>query len=51
VGVLAAGMAEQRLFDEALARACHGASLSCLKLGAQAAMPDRAALDGCRPAG
>jgi ribokinase len=45
VGVFAAGLAEARPFDEALARACRGASLACLKLGAQAAMPDRQALD------
>jgi ribokinase len=45
VGVLAAGLAEGRAFGEALERACHGASLACLALGAQAAMPDADALD------
>ena len=45
VGVLAAGLAERLRFEDALARACRGASLACLALGAQAAMPDRQALD------
>lgn len=45
VGVLAAGLAEARPFAEALARACRGASLACLTLGAQAGMPDRAAIE------
>jgi ribokinase len=44
-GILAAGLAEERPFEEALARACHGASLACLALGAQAGMPDADALD------
>jgi ribokinase len=44
VGVLAAGLAEALPFAEALARACRGASLACLTLGAQAGMPDRAAI-------
>lgn len=45
VGVLAAGLAESLPFKEALDRACYGASLACLTLGAQAGMPDRAAIE------
>jgi ribokinase len=45
VGILAAGLAEGRSFDDALARACRGASLACLAAGAQAGMPDADALD------
>ncbi len=45
VGVLAAALAEGRPFDDALERACRGASLACLALGAQAGMPDADALD------
>jgi len=45
VGIFAAGMAEGRPFEQALARACRGASIACLALGAQAGMPDRKALD------
>jgi len=45
VGILAAGLAEARPLAEALERACLGASLACLGLGAQTAMPDAAALD------
>ena len=45
VGVLAAGLAERRPLGEALDRACRGASLACLRLGAQAGMPDADALD------
>jgi ribokinase len=46
VGILAAGLAEALPFTQALERACRGASLACLTLGAQAGMPDAAALDG-----
>jgi ribokinase len=45
VGVLAASLAEGRPFADALARACRGASLACLTFGAQAGMPDRAAIE------
>ncbi|HEV2677492.1 MAG TPA: ribokinase [Aliidongia sp.] len=45
VGILAAGLAEARPFGEALARACGGASLACLALGAQDGMPDATLLD------
>jgi ribokinase len=41
VGVFAAGMAEGRSFEEALARGCRGASLACMTMGAQAGMPSR----------
>jgi ribokinase len=47
VGVFAAALAEERTFAAALGRACYGASLACLTLGAQAGMPDRAAIDKC----
>ena len=49
VGVFAAGLAEARPFEQALTRACYGASLACLKLGAQAAMPGRETLDAKLP--
>jgi ribokinase len=49
VGILAASLAEGRPFEAALARACYGASLACLALGAQAGMPDAAALDRGTP--
>jgi ribokinase len=45
VGILATGLAEQRPLGQALDRACRGASLACLRLGAQAGMPDADALD------
>ena len=45
VGILAAGLAEALPFETALERACVGASLACLTLGAQDGMPDAAALD------
>ncbi|MEJ1974831.1 MAG: PfkB family carbohydrate kinase [Acetobacteraceae bacterium] len=45
VGVLASGVAEGRPMREALKRACVGASLACLAVGAQAAMPTAAALE------
>jgi ribokinase len=48
VGVLAAGIADELPFAEALARACYGASLACLALGAQAAMPERPAIENWR---
>ena len=51
VGVLAAGIAEGLPFAEALARACYGASLACLALGAQAAMPERSAIENWRVGG
>lgn len=52
VGILATGLAEARPFGEALDRACRGASLACLMLGAQAAMPMAAALgEEQRPTG
>ena len=44
VGVLAAGLAENLSFVEALKRACYAASLACLTVGAQAGMPDRSAI-------
>ncbi|MBV8653282.1 MAG: ribokinase [Alphaproteobacteria bacterium] len=49
VGILAAVLAEGRPFEEALARACYGASLACLTVGAQAGMPDADALDRGTP--
>jgi len=45
VGILAAMIAEGMPLPEALARACRGAALSCLALGAQSGMPTRAELD------
>lgn len=51
VGVLAAGIADELAFAEALARACYGASLACLALGAQAAMPMRSAIENWRHGG
>jgi ribokinase len=45
VGVLAVSLAEKRGIPEAMRRACAAASLSCLKLGAQAGMPERDAID------
>ncbi|KQT84025.1 ribokinase [Aurantimonas sp. Leaf443] len=45
VGVLAAGLAEGRDFREATARAVAAASLACLGLGAQTAMPGRDRID------
>ena len=42
VGILAAGLDAGDHFDVAIQRACHGASLACLGVGAQAAMPTRA---------
>jgi ribokinase len=41
VGVLAAAVAEGLALQPAMARACRAASLACLKLGAQSAMPHR----------
>jgi ribokinase len=49
VGVLAAGLVEGQELSLALPRACLAASLSCLKSGAQAGMPDRAALEQALP--
>jgi ribokinase len=46
VGVLAASLAEGLDLQPAMALACKAASLACLKLGAQAAMPDRTAILG-----
>jgi ribokinase len=51
VGVLAAGIADELPFAEALTRACYGASLACLALGAQAAMPERSAIEKWRVGG
>jgi ribokinase len=45
VGVLAVSLAEKRGIPEAMRRACAAASLSCLELGAQAAMPERDAIE------
>lgn len=45
VGVLALGLAEQREFGDALELGCLAASLSCLRAGAQAGMPDRNTLE------
>ena len=42
VGILAAGLDAGDHIDVAMQRACHGASLACLGVGAQAAMPTRA---------
>jgi ribokinase len=44
-GVLAAGLDEGLPLDRALRRAGAAAALACLKVGAQPAMPDRAAID------
>lgn len=44
-GVLAAGLDQGWELEAALRRAGAAASLSCLAVGAQAAMPDRAAID------
>jgi ribokinase len=44
VGVFAAALAEGMALDAAMARACRAASLACLALGAQSAMPTRAAI-------
>jgi ribokinase len=44
VGVLAAALAEDVELDNAMARACKAASLACLGLGAQTAMPWRDAI-------
>jgi ribokinase len=41
-GVLAAGLAEGLELQPAMARACRAASLACMRLGAQSAMPRRA---------
>jgi ribokinase len=50
VGVLAAGLAEGRAAAEAVRDACVAASLACEAVGAQAAMPGRAAVRaGRRP--
>ncbi len=46
VGVLAAFLAEGRDLKDAMTLACRAASLACLKLGAQEAMPTRAAILG-----
>jgi ribokinase len=46
VGILAASLDEGRPLGDALARACRGASLACLRPGAQPGMPTRAELDG-----
>ena len=45
VGILASGLDEGLLFPQALQRACRGASLACLAIGAQSSMPGRDALD------
>jgi ribokinase len=44
-GVLAVGLAEGLPLEDAMRRACRAASLACLKAGAQAGMPTRAAID------
>jgi ribokinase len=44
-GVLAAGLDDRLALDVALRRASAAAALTCLALGAQEAMPDRAAID------
>ena len=49
VGILAAGLDEGRPLAEVMQRACHGASLACLVLGAQAGMPDAVVLNAARP--
>jgi ribokinase len=46
VGALAAFLAEGRELEEALQLACKAASLACLALGAQSAMPERRAILG-----
>jgi len=46
VGILASGLDEGRSFEDALARAVRGASMSCLAHGAQSGMPSRQQLDG-----
>lgn len=45
VGILAVGLARALPLQTALQRAAIGASLACLGFGAQAAMPDAAAID------
>jgi ribokinase len=45
VGVLAAGLDQGLALEPALRRASAAAALACLAVGAQAAMPDRAAID------
>ncbi|MFB3150890.1 MAG: PfkB family carbohydrate kinase [Alphaproteobacteria bacterium] len=45
VGVLAASLDSARRFEQALHRASVGAGLACLAEGAQAALPDGAAID------
>jgi ribokinase len=45
VGVLAAGLDQGLALEPALRRASVAAALACLAVGAQAAMPDRAAID------
>lgn len=49
VGILASGLDEALPFTVALARACRGASLSCLSEGAQGGLPTRQQLDGLGP--
>lgn len=44
-GVLAAGLDQRLALDIALRRASAAAALACLAVGAQSAMPDRAAID------
>jgi len=46
VGVLAAGLDRRLALTEALRQASAAAGLACLAHGAQAAMPDRAAIEG-----
>jgi ribokinase len=46
VGAMAAFLAEGRDLQEAMALACKAASLACLALGAQSAMPRREAIFG-----
>jgi ribokinase len=50
-GVLAAGLDFGLALDPALRRASAAAGLACLLLGAQQAMPDRAAIDAVAPLG
>lgn len=45
MGILAAALAEGMALAPALSRACAGASMACLYPGAQAGMPNAAALD------
>jgi ribokinase len=45
VGVLAYSLAEKRVLQEAMQRACVAASLSCLTAGAQDGMPSRDRLE------